>query len=96
MGRSYYFYHLESYKIRSPMEGYIKKIFSNQSLLIVNNYGLQILLSFSLSDEKKKNVYETLERKVEEGDKVNPKKILFIIYQEKEIINVAVYVYWQP
>jgi len=96
MGRSYYFYHLESYKIRSPLEGYVKKVFPNQNLLIVNNYGLQILLSFNLDHAKKNNIYEILKRKVEEGDKVSPKKILFIIYQEKKILNVVVYVYWQP
>ena len=39
---------------------------------------------------------KVLQREVKEGQKVNPKTTLFIVYLEEQVISVSVYIPWQP
>jgi len=92
LGRSYFFIP-ESHWVKSPLEGYVKKIFRDQSLIIVNKYGLQVLINFQ---SKNKKISDIIKRKVEEGDEVDKETILFTIYKKKQVDYLVVHVYWQP
>ncbi|CAI2181902.1 20049_t:CDS:2, partial [Funneliformis geosporum] len=37
-----------------------------------------------------------LQCEVQEGQIVNPKTVLFIVYLEEQVISVSVYIPWQP
>ena len=96
LGRAYYFYGLRSWKIKSPVKGVISKIYPERSILITNDKGLQILLDIRTDKQNPMPVNKVLQCEVKEGQEVDQSTILFIVYFEKQIISVIVYVPWQP
>lgn len=97
IGHSFYFFHLQSYKIRSPLGGYVAKIYNdNTSLHIVGANGLQIILTIKFQTAKLTSIYEAVIRQVKEKQKVKKGDVLFLIIHQRQISSVAVMVPWQP
>ena len=97
IGHSFYFFHLQSYKIRSPLEGYIAKIYDdNTTLHIVGANGLQIILTIKFQTAKLTSIYEAVICWVKEKQKVKKGSILFLIIHQRQISSVAVMIPWQP
>ena len=96
IGKSYYFCNLKSWKVKSPFEGIINKIYPNYVIQITNKRGLQILVDVQTDKKNPMPLDKILQCEVKEGQKVSCKTILFIIYLEEQVISVSVYIPWQP
>ena len=96
MGKAYYFCGLKSWKIRSPLSGVVSKIYPNYAVQITNQHGLQILLSLQVNKVNPMPLDKIFQCEVKEGEKVNPKTVLFIVYLEEWVVSVSVFIPWQP
>jgi len=97
IGHSFYFFHLRSYKIRSPLEGHITKIYDdNTTLHIVGANGLQVILTIKFRTAKLISIYETVIRRVKEKQKIKRGNVLFLVIDQKQISSVVVMIPWQP
>jgi hypothetical protein len=97
IGHSFYFFHLQSYKIRSPLAGYIAKIYDdNTTLHIIGANGLQVILTVNFRLSKLTSIYETVIRRVKEKQKVEKGSIIFLVVHQRQISSIAVMIPWQP
>lgn len=96
LGKAYYFCVLKGWKIKSPLAGVVSKIYPNYAIQITNRSGLQILVDIQVDKEYPMPLDKILQCEVREGQKVNPKTNLFIVYLEEQVISVSVYIPWQP
>lgn len=96
IGHSFYFLHSRSYKVRSPLDGYIAKIHADGATVhVINNNGLQIILTIRFNT-KLVSVRKAIHCLVREKQKVKQGAVLFLIVHEKQISSVMVMVPWQP
>src|SRR3954447_8456754 len=80
IGHSFYFFHLRGYKIRSPLSGYITKIYDdNTTLHMVGANGLQIIVTINFLPSKLTSIYEAVIRRVKEKQKVKRGGVLFLV-----------------
>src|SRR5436190_5970149 len=97
VGHSFYFFHLQSYKIRSPLTGYITKIYDdNTTLHIVGANGLQVILTINFRLSKLISIYGAVIRRVKEKQKIKRGGLLFLIVHQRQISNLAVMIPCQP
>ncbi|WP_147411289.1 PTS glucose transporter subunit IIA [endosymbiont GvMRE of Glomus versiforme] len=96
LGKAYYFFILKDWKVKSPLEGTISKIYPNYALQITNEEGLQILIDIQIDKTTLILPNKIFRCKVKEGQWVSSKTTLFLIYFEKQVISVVVYILWQP
>lgn len=96
LGKSYYFSDLKDWRIKSPLQGVISKIYPNYAIQITNKNGLQILLDIQVDRKYPMPLNKIMQCEVKEKQKVTPKTTLFIIYLEEQVISVSVYIPWQP
>jgi len=96
VGKAYYFCDLKSWKVKSPLSGIISKIYPNYAIQITNKEGLQVLVNIQLDRKNPMPFDKILQCEVREGEKINPKTTLFIVYLEEQVISVCVYIPWQP
>lgn len=96
VGKAYYFCDLKHWEIKSPFEGIVSKIYSNYAVQIINQEGLQILIDIQVDKKNPIPLEKVFQCQIEEGQKVNTKTNLFIVYSEEQIISVSVYIPWQP
>jgi phosphotransferase system IIA component len=92
LGKAYYFYDLKGWKITSPLNGIISKIYPNYALQITNEYGLQIILDIQVNERNLEPLDKILQCEVKEKQIVSPQTTLFIIYLVKQVNCIAVYV----
>lgn len=60
IGHSFYFFHPRSYKVRSPTDGYITKIYvDNATIHLIDDNGLQVILTIRFSS-RLTSVYEAV------------------------------------
>ena len=96
IGHSFYFFHPRSYKIRSPMDGYITKIYANNAIIhLTDDNGLQVILTIRFNF-RLTSIYKAVHCLVREKQKVRQGSVLFLIIHEKQIASVVVMVPWQP
>lgn len=96
IGKAYYFCDLKSWKIKSPLKGFISKIYPNYAIQITNKQGLQVLLDIQVDKKNPMPLDKIFQCEVKEGQRVNSKTTLFIVYLEEQVISVTVYIPWQP
>ena len=97
IGHSFYFFHPRSYKVHSPLTGYITKIYAdNTTLHMVGAKGLQVILTINFQTTKLISIYEAVICQVKEKQRVKRGDILFLVIHQKQIASVAVMVPWQP
>ena len=96
VGKAYYFCDLKSWKVKSPLKGIISKIYPNYAIQITNEEGLQIIMDIQVDKVNPMPLDKVLQCEVQEGEKVNKKTTLFIVYLEEQVISVSVYIPWQP
>ena len=96
IGYSFYFFHPRSYKVRSPMDGYITKIYAdNATIHLIDDNGLQVILTIRFNS-RLTSTYEAVCCLIREKQKVKQGNVLFLIIHEKQIASVVVMVPWQP
>jgi|SRR6185369_14548679 len=96
ISHSFYFFHPRSYKVRSPMAGYITKIYvDNATIHLIDDNGLQVILTIRFNS-RLTSIFEAVRCLVREKQKVKQGSILFLIIHEKQIASVAVMIPWQP
>ncbi|MEG7978644.1 MAG: hypothetical protein NY202_01700 [Mollicutes bacterium UO1] len=59
---------------------------------ITNKEGLQILIDIQVDRKNPMPLDKILQCEVEEGQEVNPKTTLFIVYLEGQVISVSLYI----
>lgn len=96
LGKAYYFSDLKSWKITGPLTGTIDKIYPNYTLRILNKYGLQILLDIQVNEKKLEPLDKILHCEVQEGQKITPQTVLFVIYLVEQVNCIVIYIPWQP
>lgn len=97
IGHSFYFFHPRSYKVHSPLEGYIAKIYDdNTTLHIIGANGLQVILTIKFRAVKLISIYEAVIRRVKEKQRIKRGNVLFLIIDQKQISSVVVMIPWQP
>lgn len=90
IGHSFYFSHPRSYKVRSPLTGYIAKIYIDDTTLhLVGDNGLQVILTIKFRAQFT-SIYEAVRCLVKEKQKVKQGSVLFLIIHEKQIASVVV------
>ncbi|KLL03003.1 MAG: hypothetical protein MRECE_33c011 [Mycoplasmataceae bacterium CE_OT135] len=96
IGHSFHFFHPRSYKVRSPLTGYIAKIYVDDTTLhLVGDNGLQVILTIKFRAQFT-SIYEAVRCLVKEKQKVKQGSVLFLIIHEKQVASVAVMIPWQP
>ncbi|CAG8539561.1 14741_t:CDS:2, partial [Cetraspora pellucida] len=73
--------------IKSPLSGIISKIYPNYAIQITNKEGLQVLVNIQLDRKNPMPLDKILQCEVREGEKVNPKTTLFVVYLEEQVIS---------
>ena len=92
IGHSFYFLHLRSYKVRSPLDGYVAKIYVDAATIhLINDNGLQIILTVRFN-AKLTSACKVIHCLVREKQKVKQGTVLFLIVHEKQISSVIVMV----
>ncbi|WNE40604.1 MAG: hypothetical protein mread185_000061 [Mycoplasmataceae bacterium] len=96
IGKAYYFCDLEYWEVTSPIRGKVSKIYPNFAIQITNNEGLQILINIQVDRENPMPLDKVFQCQIEEGQEVDYKTTLFVVYLEEQVISVSVYIPWQP
>ncbi|CAI2192183.1 19367_t:CDS:2 [Funneliformis geosporum] len=68
------------------------KIYPNYAIQITNQEGLQIIIDVQTDRKNPMPLNKILQCEVQEGQIVNPKTVLFIVYLEEQVISVSVYI----
>jgi len=93
MSHSFYFLHPLSYQIFSPLSGFVEKIYlDNTTIHLRGERGLQIILTINFKKDQNFSVFDAVKCQVQEKQKVEVGSLLFLIYLEKQISSVVVFV----